>query len=174
MLVYGSEGVSCEIKVPLSPEIGPKMKAYETPAHGQASARASETRGISIEGKRILVVDDEPLLLMDLEETLTNSGCIVVGPASTLPQAKVLIGKAEFDAALLDVNLGGQRVDDLAAALTQKNIPFAFVTGYGREGLPPSFRHAPLIGKPFSQQQLLEVVRQLVAHKTNVVHFSRP
>ena len=111
---------------------------------------------------------------MDLEDTLTNCGCVIVGPASTLPQAKVLIGEAEFDAALLDVNLGGQRVDELAAALTQKNIPFAFVTGYGREGLPPSFRHAPLIGKPFSQQQLLEVVGQLVAQKTNIVHFGRP
>ena len=90
-----------------------------------------------------------------------------------LPQAKVLIDEAEFDAALLDVNLGGQKVDELAAALTQKNIPFAFVTGYGREGLPQSFQHAPLIGKPFSQQQMLDAVRQLVAHKTNVVHFGR-
>jgi PAS domain S-box-containing protein len=174
LLDYGSEGVSCEIKVRLSPEMSPQMKAYGTPSLGQASAGAPETRGISIEGKRILVVDDEPLLLMDLEETLTNSGCIVVGPASTLPQAKVLVGEAKFDAALLDVNLGGQRVDDLAAALTQKNIPFAFVTGYGSEGLPPSFRHAPLIGKPFSQQQLLEVVRQLVAQKTNILQFGRP
>ncbi|HUQ38423.1 MAG TPA: PAS domain S-box protein [Aestuariivirga sp.] len=170
---YGPEGVSCEIKVPLSQEMSPKMKVYETPAIGSGSAGARETTRTSVEGKRILVVDDEPLLLMDLEDTLTNSGCVVVGPASTLPQAKVLIDEAGFDAALLDVNLGGQRVDDLAAALTQKNIPFAFVTGYGREGLPPSFRHAPLIGKPFSQQQLLEVVRQLVAHKTNVVHFGR-
>jgi PAS domain S-box-containing protein len=170
---YGSEGVSCEIKVPLSPEKTPKVKAYETPVLGQAPAGSPEIKGISIEGKRILLVDDEPLLLMDLEETLTNSGCIVVGPASTLPQAKALIDEAVFDAALLDVNLGGQRVDDLAAALTKKGIPFAFVTGYGREGLPQSFRHAPLIGKPFSQKQFLEVVHQLVAHKTNIVHFGR-
>lgn len=170
---YGSDGVSCEIKLPLSQEMGPDIKKYESPAIGQTPADAREKAGSSIKGKRILLVDDEPLLLMDLEETLTNSGCVIVGPANTIAQAKVLIGEAEFDAALLDVNLGGHKVDELAAALTQKNIPFAFVTGYGREGLPPSFRHAPLVGKPFSQQQMLDAVRQLVAHKTNVVHFGR-
>ena len=168
---YGSEGVSCEIKLPYSQEKSSKIKTYETPVHGLESGPARAIT--SIEGKRILIVDDEPLLLMDLEETLANSGCVIVGPASSVAQAKVLISDAEFDAALLDVNLGGQRVDDLAAALTQRNIPFAFVTGYGREGLPQSFQHAPLIGKPFSQQQLFEVVRQLVGPKANVVHFGR-
>ena len=157
---YGPEGVTCEIKVPLVQEMNKKVETYEMPASDSSLDGASEKSGLSsgssIEGKRILIVDDEPLLLMDLEDTLVNSGCVVIGPASTLPQAKVLIDRGEFDAALLDVNLGGQRVDELAAALTQKNIPFAFVTGYGREGLPQSFRHAPLIGKPFSQQQLLE------------------
>ena len=174
---YGPEGVTCEIKVPLVHEMNKKVETYEMPALDSslegASEKSGSSSGLSIEGKRILIVDDEPLLLMDLEDTLVNAGCVVIGPASTLPQAKVLIGEAEFDIALLDVNLGGQRVDELAAALTQKNIPFAFVTGYGREGLPQSFRHAPLIGKPFSQQQLLKVVRQLVAPKTNVVHFGR-
>ena len=173
MLIYGSEGVSCEIKVPLTPEMSPKIKAYETPSIGQAPARVPDITGMSIEGKRILVVDDEPILLMDLEERLTNSGCVVVGPASTLPQAKALIDAAEFDAALLDVNLGGQRVDDLAATLTRKNIPFAFVTGYGREGLPQSFQHTPLIGKPFNETQLLEVVRRLIATRTNILPFGR-
>lgn len=174
---YGPEGVTCEIKVPLVQEMNKKVETYEMPALDSSLDGASEKSGLSsgssIEGKRILIVDDEPLLLMDLEDTLVNSGCVVVGPASTLPQAKVLIDRGEFDAALLDVNLGGQRVDELAAALTQKNTPFAFVTGYGREGLPQSFRHAPLIGKPFSRQQLLKVVGQLVATKTNIVHFGR-
>jgi len=170
---YGPEGVTCEIKVPLGQEMNKNVETHEMPPLDSSLEGASEKSGTSIEGKRILIVDDEPLLLMDLEDTLTNSGCVIVGPASTLPQAKVLIDRAEFDAALLDVNLGGQRVDELAAALTQNNTPFAFVTGYGREGLPQSFRHAPLVGKPFSQQQLLEVVRQLVAPKTNIVHFGR-
>lgn len=174
---YGPEGVTCEIKVPIVQEANKKVETYEMPALDSSLDGASEKSGLSsgssIQGKRILIVDDEPLLLMDLEDTLVNSGCVVVGPASTLSQAKVLIDRGEFDAALLDVNLAGQRVDELAAALTQKNTPFAFVTGYGREGLPQSFRHAPLIGKPFSQQQLLKVVRQLVALKTNIVRFGR-
>jgi PAS domain S-box-containing protein len=170
---YGPEGVTCEIKVSLSQEMSPKVKAKEIQALGRSPVGQREMAGSSIEGKRILVVDDEPLLLMDLVDTLTNVGCVIVGPASTHAQAKVLIGEADFDAALMDVNLGGQGVDDLSAALTQRNIPFAFVTGYGREGLPQSFKHAPLVGKPFSQHQLLEVVRQLVAHKIDIVRFGR-
>ena len=173
VIIYGPDGVSCEMKLPLSQEMSPKIGKYEIPATGHTSADARENVALSIKGKRILLVDDEPLLLMDLEDTLTSAGCFIVGPASTIAQAKVLIDEAEFDATLLDVNLGGQKVDELAASLTQKNIPFAFVSGYGREGLPPSFQHALLIGKPFSQQQLLDAVRQLVAHKTNVVHFGR-
>ena len=170
---YGPDGVSCEIKLPLTMEIGTKIQKHEIPATSQTPADAREKAALPIKGKRILVVDDEPLLLIDLEDSLTNFGCVIVGPASTLAQAKVLIEKEEFDAALLDVNLGGEKVDELAAALTQKNLPFAFVTGYGREGLPPAFQHAPLIGKPFSQQQLLDAVGQLVAPKTNVVRFGR-
>jgi PAS domain S-box-containing protein len=170
---YGPDGVSCEIKLPLSQKMSPEIRKHEIPPTGQTLADASEKVGLSIKGKKILLVDDEPLLVMDLEDTLTSAGCFIVGPANTVAQAKVLIGEAEFDAALLDVNLGGQKVDELAAVLTQKNIPFAFVTGYGREGLPPSFQHAPLVGKPFSQQQMLDTVRQLVAPKTNVVNFGR-
>ena len=173
IITYGPEGVTCEIKMSLSQEMSPKVKTNEMLALGRSTGGQREMTGSSMEGKRILVVDDEPLLVMDLVDTLSNVGCVIVGPASNHAQAKVLIVEADFDAALMDVNLGGQQVDDLAAALTQRNIPFAFVTGYGREGLPQSFQHAPLVGKPFSQQQLLDVVRQLVAHKTEIIRFGR-
>ena len=167
---YGPNGVTCDIKVPFSPDLSTKIINYGIPAR---DPKSGNTSNLSIVGKRILIVDDEPLLVMDLEETLTSSGCVIVGPASTVADAKLIINEAEFDAALLDVNLGGHRVDDLAAALTKQNIPFAFVTGYGREGLPQSFQHSPLLGKPFSQQQLLEVIREILIPKANVVLFGQ-
>jgi len=66
---------------------------------------------------------------------------------------------------LLDANLGGYPVDDLAAELKHNSTPFAFLTGYGREGMPPAFRDAPLIEKPFMPEQLLQAVRQLIGQR---------
>ena len=66
------------------------------------------------------------------------------------------IEHASFDGALLDANLRGEPVGDIAAALTRRNIPFVFVTGYGREALPESFGHAMMLTKPFTQEQLLQ------------------
>ena len=110
----------------------------------------------------MLVVEDEPLVAMDLEESLAAAGYDVVGPAGNLAHAKKLIAETAFDAALLDVNLSGHPVDELAAALTQRNIPFAFVTGYGREALPHGFAHAVLLSKPFSRNQLHNVAEILL------------
>jgi DNA-binding response OmpR family regulator len=99
---------------------------------------------------------------MDMESILTAAECEVTGLAANPDQARSLIGSAECDAALLDVNLCGHRVDDFAAALTLKRVPFAFVTGYGRESLPPGFSEAILLKKPFSREQLLAVVQLLL------------
>jgi DNA-binding response OmpR family regulator len=113
------------------------------------------------------------MVAMDVESTLTAAGCEVVGSAGTIGDAKLLIANAEFDAALVDANLAGHPVDELAAALTQKNVPFAFVTGYGRDGLPRGFREAILLKKPFSQDQLLAVM-ELLLYQTAAVVSLRP
>ena len=106
---------------------------------------------------------------MDLEAGLLAAGCEVIGPAGTLDSARRLIANTQFEAALLDVNLSGQPVDELAAELTRLNIPFAFVTGYGREGLPHAFRDALLLGKPFDHQGVAAVVETLLDQKSAVV-----
>jgi CheY-like chemotaxis protein len=108
-----------------------------------------------------MIVEDEPLVAMDLESILTAEGCNVVGIAGTVDKARALIAQARCDAALVDVNLAGHPVDELATALTQRNIPFAFVTGYARQAAPGGFQNAPLLNKPFSQDQLLAVLESL-------------
>ena len=75
------------------------------------------------------------------------------------------------DAVLLDVNLAGQPVDELATLLTRNNRPFAFVTGYGREALPPGFRGAVVLGKPFGADQLLATVEVLLYQPASIVQF---
>jgi DNA-binding response OmpR family regulator len=96
-----------------------------------------------------------------------------VGTAGTVREAKTLCAEAPCDAALIDVNLAGQPVDELAAALTKRNIPFAFVTGYGREALPHGFRDALMVAKPFDEAALIATVELLIYQSAGVVPLRR-
>jgi len=113
--------------------------------------------------KRILIVEDEPLISMELEQLLTSTGFVVIGPVGTLREALRVVATESFDAALLDANLGGQPVDEIAAALTRKNVPFAFATGHDREGLPRSFAAAPILRKPFNSAEVVATVSEILA-----------
>src|SRR5919201_1764422 len=103
---------------------------------------------------------------MDIEASLREGGCKIAGLAGTLQTARQLIAEARCDAALLDVNLAGYPVDELAAALRQKGVPFAFVTGHGRDALPEAFKEMPLLSKPFGPDQLFATVQELLADRT--------
>ena len=85
------------------------------------------------------MVEDEPLLALDNVAALEGAGATVLGPAGTVREALGIIGSAPLDAAVLDANLQGHPVDEIAAALTARNVPFLFVTGYGPESLPQGF-----------------------------------
>jgi PAS domain S-box-containing protein len=169
---YRAGGVACDIRLPLpespQPHEGGPMTLSQALAFAPLPAPAA-TRSDDIRGTRILLVEDEPLIAMDVIATLSEAGCDVVGPATTLATARARIAAADFDVALLDANLGGEPVNDLAAALTHLNIPFAFLTGYGREGLPEAFREAPMIAKPFTREHAFAVVGQLIRQSENAV-----
>ena len=85
-----------------------------------------------------------------------------MGPSPTLEEALALAMAEELDVALVDANLGGKPIDELAAVLVRRNIPFAFVTGYGREGLPAAFASAPLLTKPVKSEELLPFVDKVL------------
>jgi len=163
-------GVSSHIMMPLPEESLPPLRgpARATSSPGALSLDAASQRPQAPE-KRIIVIEDEPLVAMDVEAQLISAGWDVVGMAGTVEQARALIAGTECDAALLDVNLGGHPVDELAAALTRRNIPFAFATGYGRSGLPAGFREGLILNKPFSGEQLEAVVGALLEQAPGVV-----
>jgi PAS domain S-box-containing protein len=167
---YEEGGVSCDITLPLAAEVSAQSIAAPDAEREPRPATRAATNQSALSGKRILVVEDEALLSMDLEASLVAAGCEVIGPAATLETARPLI-EAGCDAALLDVNLAGYPVDELAAALAERKIPFAFLTGYGREALPDGFRDAPMLGKPFSQRDVLAIVARLLA--PNVVQLKQ-
>jgi CheY-like chemotaxis protein len=120
--------------------------------------------GVIIEhlrGKRILVVEDAALVAFALTASLHDAGCTVIGPARKVAKAVQLIGEAQIDGALLDANSAGDAVDEIAAALTRRNVPFAFITGCAREDLPDAFRGAPMLAKPFKEKELIATVSRL-------------
>lgn len=108
-----------------------------------------------LQGLRVLVVEDEALVSMLLEDMLADHGCEVAGVASRISQALELVGSdLAFDAAILDVNLGGEPIFPVAEALAAKGAPFVFATGYGAGGLPEHWRSRPTLQKPFSHDDV--------------------
>jgi CheY-like chemotaxis protein len=170
---YHRDGLTCEIDLPLPAQPRPNIGADPAVPKGAAgsSLLAASDQRRTLEGKRILVIEDEPLVSMEMESNLANAGCEIVGPAATLDSARALVEAADYDAALVDVNLKGQPVDELATLLTKKNRPFAFVTGYGRDALPSGFRGAVVLGKPFSGDQLLATTEVLLYQPSSVVQL---
>lgn len=168
---YAEIGVTCHIALPLSEirDVASMSRPIE-----MLRALKSVARPQGLTGKRIFVVEDEPLIAMVLADYLGEAGCHVVGPAQSLPKAKALVESETFDAALVDGNLAGQPVTDIAVALTKKGIPFVFVTGYGREGLPAGFQDAPIIEKPFTQEQVIGALERLFNAGVNVVALKQP
>ncbi len=108
--------------------------------------------------RRILVVEDEFLIALDIAGVLEQAGFAVIGPHGTVADALAAIGGDTVHGALLDANLAGEPVGTIADALAVRRIPFAFVSGYGRDHLPAKHRSAPLIKKPFMGKDLLAVV----------------
>jgi len=111
---------------------------------------------------KILVVEDEGLVALALQQLLVTFGYEVVGPApSTRKALKLLAEEKAIDGALLDVNLGDERVDPVAEALAAASIPFLFATAYsGPAALPPAFRDRPILNKPYPPERL----RQALVH----------
>jgi CheY-like chemotaxis protein len=111
----------------------------------------------ALAGKRILIVEDEFLIAAAAAEMLAEAGAITVGPAGAVAEALSLAKNEQIDAALLDVNLQGERSDAVAEALRAAGVPFVIATGYG-SGSRGRASDVPVIDKPYSQQQLTEAL----------------
>jgi CheY-like chemotaxis protein len=114
-------------------------------------------------GRRVLVIEDESMVMMLLQDMLEDIGCVVVGAASRLPEATEKAKSLAFDVAILDVNLNGERTFPIAEVLAERGVRFAFATGYGVASLPPGFTGRPVLQKPFQQQELERVLRAALA-----------
>lgn len=109
---------------------------------------------------RVIVIEDEALVIMLLEDMLAQLGCQVVGVASHLDQAIELATSANADLAILDVNLDGQEAYPVAERLLSRGMPFVFATGYGRSGMQHGLAERPALQKPFRLEDLRRVIAE--------------
>lgn len=159
---YAGDGIHCAMRLPLPDEDAQGLPGLPRQVPERNAEPGRKPSSVTLRGVRVLVVEDEPLIAMEIEEALTAAGCKVVGPAASLDKARARLQSDQFDIAILDANLGGDPVDELAGALGARATPFAFATGYGREALPIEFQHRPILIKPFSNSELISLVRRMV------------
>jgi DNA-binding response OmpR family regulator len=110
---------------------------------------------------RILVVEDEPLIALEVHDVLADAGFEVIGPAATAREGLALISAGPIDAAVLDVNLGRETSEAVARELSARGVPFLAVSGYAAEQRPGVFEKALFLAKPFRAVDLVTSIRKL-------------
>lgn len=132
----------------------------DTPARSTVEGHGGSIAPSRLEGKRILVVEDEFLLADEITEWLALRGARPVGPAATLPRGMELIEQTPaIDAAVLDINLAGVMVFPLALELNRRGVPLLFASAYARDvPFPDELKNTLRLKKPFSEAQLIKAV----------------
>jgi DNA-binding NtrC family response regulator len=132
------------------------------------SSRGSSTKTkpkepISLKGKRILIVEDSPVVGPFTADLLGELGCKVVGPAPNMAVGRALIDSEKIDAALVDVHIRGERVFPLCEALAAKGVPFVLTSGYADWNMPEKWRDRPRLQKPYTLDQIGEALKRLLS-----------
>jgi CheY-like chemotaxis protein len=120
--------------------------------------------GVRLDGLRVLIVEDELLVAMELEDLLGRLGCRVVEAAPTIGRALRAVARQQADVAVLDVNLHGERVTPVAEALREQGVPYVLVTSYGRDRLPEgALQEVPCLAKPVDRHKIASAIAAVVA-----------
>jgi two-component sensor histidine kinase/DNA-binding response OmpR family regulator len=155
---WSPDGLRFTMSIPL----GEKGKRGEGVAAGRRNAtdhkggNGAAARRV-MPGNRLLLVEDEALTGMMMSDMLTELGFHVIGPFGRLADAMAAVGREDFQAAVLDVNLDGEMVYPVADAVLARGVPFVFVTGYSAEGIDRRFAKVPVLQKPIERQMLQSV-----------------
>lgn len=112
--------------------------------------------------RSVLLVEDEVMIRMMVADMLEELGYVIAGEAGDIDDAVRLVQTADFDIAILDVNVNGKVVTPVAEAVQLRGLPFVFATGYGAQGLPEKFRDRPTIQKPFQVETLARTIESVL------------
>ena len=118
-----------------------------------------------LDGCRVLVAEDEPLVAMLLEDVLLDAGATVLGPAATVQHALDLARTERPDIAVLDFNLSGETCLRVADALAASGVPFVVATGYGGDFPLPQHAGVESLQKPYDPQALIAMLSKIGARR---------
>ena len=124
------------------------------------------TTGQPLQGKRLLVVEDDFYLATDEKALLENAGAKVVGPFGSGCAERDIVEAGQLDGAIVDINLGKGPSFDLARLLARRGVPFVFVTGYDAVMVPDELAHAPRLEKPVREHELIRTMTKLTNEPT--------
>ena len=122
----------------------------------------STVAAAELTGRRILVIEDSPVVGPFTADILDDLGCEVVGPAPNIATARELIEEQDFDAALVDVHIRGERVFGLCEMLEAKGVPFILTSGYADWQMPEKLRDRPRLQKPYTIGQVQEALNRVL------------
>lgn len=172
-LVCETQGITWNVLLPLPQHAAPFSGDPSQVKRTGTDTGVVSARRTLLADRNFLVIEDEPLIALSLTETLKGAGARVAQTAATVEKALEFIERTQFDGVLLDANLHSRPVDEIASALAQRKVPFIFVTGYGKQGLPPAFQHVAVLPKPHTEEQLLSIVAGMGTQAGDAVQFKR-
>lgn len=108
---------------------------------------------------RIFILEDEALVAMDLSVELEDHGYEVLGPAMTVKMAADILTTMKPDFAVLDANVGGELPSIIAQDLSERGVPFVYVSGYGQDYITKHLPPAPLLPKPVQIRSLIDEIK---------------
>ena len=121
-------------------------------------------KSVDLKNVKVFVVEDESLVAMQLEDMLCDLGCDIVGLAMRLNRAhEMLDAGIEVDVAILDVNIGGEKIYPVAERFRRTCVPIVFATGYGRSGVEEEWHGCPILQKPYTTEQIETSIVSLIA-----------
>jgi PAS domain S-box-containing protein len=156
---WDPKGLQCVLSIPRS-ELVKSRAVNSTRVSGEANGAAV---GLKQARKlRVLLVEDEALVAMMIQESLTEFGFHVIGPVCTVTEAEAVAKDSQPDAAVLDINLSDGLVYSIAEILAARGVPFVFVTGYDAESVDSRFKEIPVLQKPIEREMLRKIFVQRV------------
>jgi two-component sensor histidine kinase len=166
---WQATGLRCTLRVPHGSSMESSKRHSFKPREIDGVPAQTVALDSEADGKRVLLVEDEPLVSMMLADLLSAFGHKVDGPYSRFSDAMLAAKSNDLQAGILDVNLGGEKTYAVADILADRKIPFAFVTGYGPDSIVSAFSHAPVLQKPVEGCKAPRVApanRAVIPHKT--------
>jgi AmiR/NasT family two-component response regulator len=152
-LAYARMGLSWRLQCPRS--VVEEAASGALPKHQAPEPQESSERRL-----RVLVVEDEAIVALEIEENLREAGFEVVGPAARVAEALELLNEFGCDAAVLDINLGNETSEPIALFLLEKRTPFITVSGYSQDQRPSGFTGGAFLAKPLRKERLVAQLRQ--------------